>query len=123
MKLVKLIKMRINKTCSKVHMGAFPILNGLKPGKALLPLIFIFALEYDIRKVQEMKVGLKFNGTHQLLVYVDDINLLGDNKYHRENTETLIDTSKEVSLELNTEKTKYMLMYRHQNAGQTHNKW
>jgi hypothetical protein len=49
-------------------------------------------------------VGLKLNGTHQLLVYADDVNLLGDN------TETLIDASKEVGLEVNTEKTKYSML-------------
>jgi ribosomal protein S2 len=44
------------------------------------------------------------------------VNLLGDKK----NMETLIDASKEVGLEVNTEKTKYMLLSRHQNAGQSH---
>jgi hypothetical protein len=63
------------------------------------------ALEYAIRKVQENQVGLKLNGTHQLLAYADDINLLGDNTDTiDENTETLIDTSKEVGLEINVEK-------------------
>jgi hypothetical protein len=38
-----------------------------------------FALEYTIKKAQEKQVGLKLNGTHQLLVYADDVNLLGDN--------------------------------------------
>jgi hypothetical protein len=68
-------------------------------------------------------VELKLNGTRQLLVCVDDVNLLGDNTDTiKRNTHTLIDASKEVGLELNTEKTKYMLLFRHQNAGQNHSK-
>jgi hypothetical protein len=55
------------------------IQNGLKQGDALSPLLFKFALEYSIRKVQENQVGLKINGSHQLLVYYDDVNLLSDN--------------------------------------------
>jgi hypothetical protein len=53
-------------------------------------------------------VGLKSNGTHQLLVYADDVNLLGGDNIDiiKKNTETLIDASKEVGLEINTEKTK-----------------
>jgi hypothetical protein len=57
--------------------------------------------------MQENQVGLKLNGTHQLLVYADDANLLGDNIDTIKNAKTLIDASKEVDLEMNVEKTKY----------------
>jgi hypothetical protein len=61
---------------------------------------------------------LKLNGTHQLLVSADDVNLLGDNiDTTKKNTPTLIHTSKEVGLEVNTDKTKYMFLSHHQNAG------
>jgi hypothetical protein len=61
--------------------------------------------------VQENQVGLKLNGTHQLLAYPDDVNLPGDNTDTiKKNTETLTDASKEVGLEINTEKTKYLLL-------------
>jgi hypothetical protein len=64
-------------------------------------------------------VELKLNGTHQLLAYADDVNLLGSNRDTiNKNTETLIDASKKVDLEVNIEKTKYMLVSHDQNAGQ-----
>jgi hypothetical protein len=83
MKLVRLIKMCLNETYSKVRIckhlsDNFHIQNGRKQGDDLSPLLFNVASEFAIRKVQENQVGLKLNGKHQLLVYVDDVNLLGD---------------------------------------------
>jgi Reverse transcriptase (RNA-dependent DNA polymerase). len=57
--------------------SSFPIESSLKQGDALLPLLFNFALEYAVGKVQENGLRLDMNSTHQVLVYVDDVNLIG----------------------------------------------
>jgi len=64
---------------------------------------------------------LKLNGTHQLLVYANDVNILGGSvRTVKENAEALIVASKEIGLEVNADKTKYMVMSQDQNAGQSH---
>jgi hypothetical protein len=122
-KLVLLIKMCLHETYSYVRISKhlsdnFPIQNGLKQEDALSPLLFNFALKYAIGKVQDNQVGLKLN-VNQRLAYADGVNILGDNIVTiKKNTGTLIDATKKVGLEINVEKNKYMLLSRHQNAGQ-----
>jgi hypothetical protein len=86
-----------------------------------LPLLFTTVLEYATRKVHENQKGLKSNGTHQLLVCIDDVNLLRHNiNTIRKITKALINTNNEAALAVNAEKTKYMLMFHHKNARQNH---
>jgi len=93
----------------------------LKQGDALSPLLFNFSLEYVIRRVQVNQDGLKLNGTNQFLVYADDVNILGGSVHTvKENAEALVVASKEIGLEVNADKTKYMVMSRDRNAEKRH---
>jgi len=70
--------------------------------------LFNFVLEYAISKVQENRVSLEVNGTHKLLVYAEDVNLLGNNiNTMTEKTETLLGTRRHVGLDIKMEKTKF----------------
>ena len=101
---------------------AFPIRCRLKQGDELSPLLFNFAQEYAIARVQENRIGLELNGKHQLLIYADDVNMLGENlQTVWENTEIIIKASKDIDLDVNSEKTKYMITSRHQNVIQNQN--
>jgi hypothetical protein len=102
-------------SCNQIKCGRKLFLS------ALSPLLFNFALEYAIRRVQVNQDGLKLSGTHQLLAYVDDVNILGGSIHTvKENAEALVAATKEIGLEVNAYKTKYMIMPRDQNVGQCH---
>jgi sorting nexin-29 len=118
--------MSLTETFSRVRAGKnvsnkFPIRNGLKQGDILSPMLFNFALEYAIRRVQVNQDGLKQNGTHQILAYADDVNILGGSIHTlKENAEALVAATRETGLEVSADKTKYMVVSRDQNAGRIH---
>ena len=118
--------MSLTKTYSRVWVGKnlsdmSPIRNGFKQGDALSPLLFNSALVQAIRRVQVNQDGLKLNGTHQLLAYANDVNILeGTIHMVKENAEALGVATKEIGLEVNADKTKYMVMSREQMSGLSH---
>jgi hypothetical protein len=80
----------------------------LKQGDAL-SLLFNFTLEYAIRKIQETRLGLDMNDTHQILPNVDDVNLLGDDiRTIERNADVLLKACKDIGLAVITGKYKYM---------------
>jgi hypothetical protein len=101
LKLVRLIKMCLNETYSRVQVGR----------------------NDAIRWVQANQKGSKLNSTHMLLVYAGDVNIMcGSICTIKKNTKTLIVTSTEIGLEVNAEKTKYMVTSRDQHTGQNNDK-
>ena len=83
----------------------FPNTNVLQKGDALSPLIFNFALEYAIRTVQVNQEALKLNGTHEFLVYANDVNILGGSVYSiKKTTEALVVTVKGIGLDVTSNK-------------------
>ncbi|PSN43800.1 hypothetical protein C0J52_15500 [Blattella germanica] len=104
--LVRFIGMCLNGTKIRVRVGKqvsdlFEIHNGLKQGDALSPLLFNFVLEHAIKSL-ENKEGVQLNGIHQLLVYRKDTD----------NMHILRSNTRKLGLEVNVNKTKYMVTHR-----------
>jgi len=103
--LVRLIKMCLNVRVGKHLFDVFTMKNGLKQGDALQPLFFNFALVYAIRMVAANKDGLKLSGTHQLLVYADDVKIMGGSvRNTNKNKDLLVVANKENGLGVNAAK-------------------
>ena len=84
-------------------------------------MLFYIPLQYAIRRVQVNQDGLKLNGTHQLLAYDNDVNVLGGTIHTlKENAEALVAATREIGLEVSADKIKYMVMSRDQDAGRIH---
>ena len=100
----------------------FRVTNSLKQGDALSPLLFNFFLNYAITRVHVIQEGLKLNGIHQLLVYADEVNILGGSVYTvKKKTEALLVASKENGIKVSVEKSKYMVMSCNKIAVRSHN--
>ena len=96
----------------------FCVKNCLKQWDLISPFLFNVALENAIMRVQVNEDGLKLNGTHQLFVYAEDVNILdGSVCTMKRNTDDLVVASKEIGPEVNADKTKYVVMSRDQNTG------
>ena len=94
----------------------FPIRKGLKQGDALPPFLFNFALEYAIRRVQVNQDDMKLYGTHQLLAYANDVNILGGGIHTLKENAALVAATREIGMEVSADKSTYMVMSRDQNA-------
>jgi hypothetical protein len=103
MKLVRLIKMCLNETFflyCKVRIGKYLFDNFAiqkVSNKEMLHQCFSNSFYNMPLRMPKNQVGLKLNGTHELLIYADDVNLLGDNIDAMERkAETLIGASKKL---------------------------
>jgi hypothetical protein len=96
---------------------AFCITNCLKQD-LISSFLFNFALENVITRIQVNEDSLKLNGTHQPLVYAEDVSILNRNVYTiKKNTDDLVVACNEIGPEVNADKTKYMVIPRDQNTG------
>jgi hypothetical protein len=87
-----------------------------------MEMLFNFALEHVIRRVQVNQDALNLNGTHQLLVYADDVNILGGSlRTVKKNTKPLVVASVQNGPEANRENFKYLIIFSDLNGGKFHN--
>jgi len=117
-KLVQLVRIFLSDPISRVRIGnnmsnSFKIRSGLKQDDPLSALPFNFALEYAILKIKEHKKLLSLNDLNQLSVYAKDLYLIGEDiDVLRSNINVLVQACDEIDPQVNTDKTKYMIISR-----------
>ncbi|KAG7296948.1 hypothetical protein JYU34_019852 [Plutella xylostella] len=120
-KLVELIEAATRDSNMQVRVGGemtepFPVVTGLKQGDALSPMLFNLVLEYVLRKVLTLEVGIKLNGRHKVVGYADDLALLGETSAEvRAMADVLGTEALKVGLRINHDKTEYLNMTRSRN--------
>jgi len=117
MKLLRPIKLCPHETYSRVRVGKhlsdmFPVKHGFKQGDALSSLLFNFAFEYVVRRIEVNQEYLKLNGTNRILVYAGDNRLGGSVNFKKKHTGTSLGSSKETRPDVNAGNTKHMDMSR-----------
>ena len=95
----------------------------MKQREVLYPLLFNLTVEYTIRTVQVNQISLTVNGTHQFLVYAEDVHVMAGSLHtvEKKKAYSLVVASKKTGLEGNADSTKFMVMSRDLEAGRSHN--
>ncbi|KAJ0179056.1 hypothetical protein K1T71_005831 [Dendrolimus kikuchii] len=121
-KLIDMIIVATSKCTMRVRVGRelsddFAVITGLKQGDALSPTLFNLVLEYVLRRVMTLEVGVQLNGRHKVIGYADDLALLGENREEIiKAAKVLEQEAKKVGLKINTDKTEYLHMKRYKNT-------
>lgn len=120
-KLVRLVKVCVQNSKFKVKFNSvmsevFPIETGLRQGDALSPILFNIAMQSVIRKVQKDSIGLKIENQNMVIAaYADDIIIMGETEDQvRNSASKLIEEGKSIGLNINEDKTKYLIVSRKQ---------
>ena len=121
MRQVRLIKVCLNETYGRVRVWHISYYEWFEKRGCTITIDFQLALEYAIRSVQRNQDDLKLNGTHQILIYDDDIILCKSIHTVKKNTEASVAPSKESGLDVKADKTKYRVTSRDKNAGWSRN--
>lgn len=126
-KIIRLVKMTLNDTRCAVKINgeiseSFEVKRGVRQGDPLSTLLFNAALELTIRKSGINRSGTLLNKSHQCLAYADDILLIARSRKKLEEVAgDLFKTAKQIGLQINKSKTKYMELKNKQGENRQNN--